>query len=146
MRGSVRSMSDDAQRVLCERMKTVALGIAKAYGVESEFSLSGTAPTLYNHPDLSKNAASHLRAFFGEERVLFSSDFSGSVGQKRSGGSEDFAHFSHRVPSLLIAVCAGDSREGYLRPLHHPSVLFDERALEYGAKVYELLALCEIGY
>ena len=72
--------------------------------------------------------------------MLSTTSLEGSDGQKKSGGSEDFAHFSHRVPSLLVAICAGDSREGFIHPLHHPKVLFDEKALPVGSLVYELLA------
>jgi hippurate hydrolase len=52
------------------------------------------------------------------------------------GGSEDFATISHRVPSLLLGIAAGRADEGYSYPLHHPRVVFDERALVHGALAY----------
>ena len=139
--GTVRSISDKAQEILCERMTEVSQKIAVAYGVSSDVSFLGYAPTLYNDPKLSVEVEGKLTAFLGKERVVSTRELEGGDGQKRNGGSEDFAHFSHLVPSLLIAICAGDSREGYCYPLHHPCVRFDERALFVGAKVYELLAL-----
>ena len=144
MRGTVRSMSDMAQEKLIEKMKEAAMHISRAYGVTSEFSVEGYAPTLKNDADLSRCAHFYLKKFFSPTRVKFSSDICFSEGGKRIGGSEDFAHFSHIVPSLLIALAAGDSREGYTYPLHHPKVRFDENALMIGASIYEALAMFDI--
>ncbi len=144
MRGTVRTMSDEAQEKLIRKMKEVAMYISHAYGVTSAFSVEGYAPTLKNDADLSLRVHSYLKKCFSPTRVKFSSDIYQGEGAKRSGGSEDFAHFSHIVPSLLIALAAGDSRKGYTYPLHHPKVRFDEKALMIGASLYEALAMFAI--
>ena len=143
LEGTIRSMSDDTQATLCERAKALTEQIAHAYGVAPEFQITGGAPTLSNAMRLSKEVAASLTACLGEGCVLRGEALS-REGQRVVGGSEDFAHFSRRVPSLFIGIAAGDSREGYTHPLHHPEVRFDERSLEIGAHTLELLALFEL--
>ncbi len=140
MSGTIRAMSDSAENRLSERMKEMTENISHAFGVKGELHFLGSAPTLYNDPNLSKEVYSLLCSVLDSSQILYASDLYGEDGQKKNGGSEDFAHFSHLVPSLLLAICAGDSREGYVHPLHHPKTCFDERALMYGARVYEALA------
>ena len=137
--GTVRSYNDDTQRMLREQMATSTQQIGRAYGTEADLSFLGGAPTLKNDGDLASAAAHALRKIF-PCGVLYADELSGSEVQRKSGGSEDFASFSHRIPSLLVGICAGDSREGYCYPLHHPKVRFDERALPIGALAYCALA------
>ena len=59
----------------------------------------------------------------------------------KSGGSEDFAYISHQVPSLMIALAAGNSEEGYIYPQHHPKVNFDEAVLPVGCAVFTYNAI-----
>jgi hippurate hydrolase len=144
MLGTVRTRSDDTQKTLMDALSETAQDIAVAYGVRCEFSVLGNAPTLCNDSALADLSLSHLKRMFAPDCVLRASEIYGGETQKQNGGSEDFANFSHLVPSLLIGICAGDSRGGYTFPLHHPSVRFDEDALYIGAKVYETLATLPI--
>lgn len=64
----------------------------------------------------------------------------GEVG-KTSGGSEDFAYISREVPSVMVALAAGDKGKGYNYPLHHPKARFDESALPVGAALLTAFAL-----
>ena len=59
----------------------------------------------------------------------------------RSSGSEDFAYVSHEVPSIMIALAAGEPEKGYAYPLHHPKVTFDESVLPIGSAVYANAAM-----
>ena len=64
-------------------------------------------------------------------------------GQKssKSAGSEDFAYVSHEVPSVMLALAAGQPEKGYIYPQHHPMVKFDENALADGSAVYSYVAM-----
>lgn len=55
--------------------------------------------------------------------------------------SEDFALFAEQIPSVMLALAAGEAARGYQHPLHHPAVLFDEDALPHGAALYAMGAL-----
>ena len=58
----------------------------------------------------------------------------------KSAGSEDFAYISQEVPSVMIALAAGEPAKGYKYPQHHPMVKFDEAALASGSAVYAYAA------
>ena len=59
----------------------------------------------------------------------------------KSAGSEDFAYVSQEVPSIMIALAAGQPEKGYSYPQHHPKVKFDEEALTYGTIIYAYTAI-----
>ena len=80
-----------------------------------------------------------LKELLGQDRVLLADELGGDA--KKSSGSEDFANVSHAVPSLMIALTAGNPSEGYAFPAHHPRAAFDEAALPAGAAVYAFLAM-----
>lgn len=58
-----------------------------------------------------------------------------------SGGSEDFAYVSHQVPSIMVALAAGQPQTGCSYPLHHPKAVFDEDALCTGSALYAYTAI-----
>ena len=72
------------------------------------------------------------------EKVFSSAEMGNS---EEKGGSEDFAYISRAVPSVMLALSAGDSKEGYAYPLHHPKVRFDEGVLYIGSALYAAVAL-----
>lgn len=59
----------------------------------------------------------------------------------RSAGSEDFAYVSREVPSVMLALAAGQPKKGYRYPQHHPMVKFDPAALPFGSAVYAYTAM-----
>ena len=69
------------------------------------------------------------------------SAMAGSGGGSKTAGSEDFAYVSQEVPSLMLALAAGQPEKGYCYPQHHPKVKFDEEALPTGSAVYAYAAM-----
>ena len=65
----------------------------------------------------------------------------GGQGASKSAGSEDFSYVSQQVPSVMLALAAGQPDQGYAYPQHHPKVRFDESALPSGAAAYAYAAL-----
>lgn len=139
LRGSLRAFDDETHQYLIQRVEEIAGGTATLFHGSAKTQMLGGAPTLVNDGALSDMALSALRKMLGEERVLLSSELGGDA--KKSSGSEDFAHVSHAVPSLMVALAAGCPQEGYGYPAHHPMVKFDEAALPIGAATYAQLAL-----
>ena len=80
-----------------------------------------------------------LKKLLGDDRAMLSSELGGDT--RKSSGSEDFAHASHVVPSLMVALAAGQPQSGHEYPAHHPKTLFDENVLPIGAAVYAMLAM-----
>ena len=94
-------------------------------------------PSLLIDDEVSKKLESATRKALGSERVI---DFE-DLPKGGLGGSEDFAYISHEVPSIMLAIAAGEPAKGYEYPLHHPKVMFDDNALTIGSAVYAYTAL-----
>ena len=85
---------------------------------------------------MSNLAARCLKQTFGDDLAKTTLELN-PKGGPTAGGSEDFAYISQQVPSVMAAICAGNSEH----PLHHPQVIFDEHALPYGAAAYASVAV-----
>lgn len=143
LRGSLRAFDDEAHQYLIRRVEEIAAGTASLFHGSAQTQMLGSAPTLLNDGKLSGVAVSALKELLGAERVLLSSELGGDT--RKSSGSEDFAHVSHAVPSLMVALAAGRPKDGYAFPAHHPKAKFDENVLTVGAAVYAELALEALG-
>ena len=97
----------------------------------------GGCPSLLNDEKLSALALQTAKELL--DQGVFSSGEMGNSEEK--GGSEDFAYISREVPSVMLALSAGNSKDGYKYPLHHPKVKFDENALCIGSALYAAVAL-----
>ena len=107
------------------------LALAEESPRETSLCFDGDCPPLLNDGGL----LSVVQRMLDGERIP-------SVSLPPVGAAaEDFAHVSHRVPSLMLALAAGEATRGYERPLHHPAVLFDEDSLSHGASLYAMSAL-----
>ena len=139
LRGSLRAFDDETQHYLIRRVKEIAGGTAELFRGSAEVQMLGGAPTLMNDEKLSGLAAAALKKLLGDDRAMLSSELGGDT--RKSSGSEDFAHVSHVVPSLMVALAAGQPQSGHEYPAHHPKTLFDENVLPIGAAVYAMLAM-----
>ena len=128
LKGSMRAFDEDVRNHMKKRLTEIADNVARAFRTESVVVYTSGAPTLINDKELSEKTALWLKEALGEELVIRSQDMPGQSG----GGSEDFAYVSHEVPSIMVALAAGDVREGYESPLHHPKMRLDTNALAYG--------------
>ena len=104
--------------------------IAKAFRARARLSFTSGCPALSNDEKMCAFAEKEIKNQLGEELVISSSQFGESA--KRMGGSEDFAYIAREVPSVMLALCAGETEKGFSEPLHHPKVRFDETALVNG--------------
>ena len=139
LRGSLRAIDDETHQYLIQRAEEIAQGTAALFHGCAEMQMLGGAPTLVNDEKLSRQALTALKELLGQDAVLLSSELGGDA--KKSSGSEDFANVSRTVPSLMVALAAGEPTQGYDFPAHHPKTRFDEAVLPVGAAVYAQMAL-----
>lgn len=118
-----------------QRICEISTGIANVFRTSAEVKFTSECPTLINNAGLADDIHLYLSELLGS-KAIDASDMGDS-----SSGSEDFAYISHKVPSVMIALAAGDCRCGYTHPLHHPGVRFDESALPTGAAIYAYTAM-----
>lgn len=142
MGGTIRTYDEKTRAYLKERMTAIAQSIAEAFRASAEVSFGSGCPTLVNNKDLSEKVTGYLKDLLGANRAFTTAELSGGK-PARGGGSEDFAYVSHEVPSLMLALAAGEPSKGYPYPQHHPKVKFDESVLSTGAAVF---VDCAINY
>ena len=140
MGGTIRTYDEKTRTYLKERMTAIAQSVAEAFRASADVSFGSGCPTLINDKALSEKVTGYLKDLLGANRAFTTAELSGGK-PARGGGSEDFAYVSHEVPSLMLALAAGEPSEGYVYPQHHPKVKFDESVLSTGAAVFVDCAL-----
>lgn len=144
--GSMRTFDENTRTLLKKRMTEIAEGTAAIYGAKAVVAFGSGCPTLVNDKALAERTEQYAKELLGEKKALSvarlaaqSAGTSGSGG--KSTGSEDFAYVSQQVPSIMVALAAGQPKTGCSYPLHHPKAVFDEDALCTGSALYAYTAI-----
>lgn len=137
LKGSMRAFDEDVRNLMKKRLTEITENVARAFRADAVVSYTSGAPTLVNDKELSEKTGIWLKETLGEDMVIRSQDMPG----QSSGGSEDFAYVSHEVPSIMVALAAGDLKDGYKYPLHHPKMRLDTNALAYGTAALAEVAM-----
>lgn len=122
LRGSLRCYDEDFRQYLKMRVEEISQSTAAGFRASAAVSFPSGCPTLKNDEALRNQLLSVLEHTLGKTGVFAVNS------QSTTAGSEDFAVVSHTVPSVMLALAAGDPGV----PLHHPKIVFDEAALPYG--------------
>lgn len=133
LEGTLRAYDEEIRRHIKKRISEITQGIANTFRGKGTADFGNGCPPLKNDGELSKGIEKYLTDAFGEDWVLNTEKMGGRT--NKSGGSEDFSYISQEVPSLMLALAAGNSEEGYIYPQHHPKVKFDEKVLPIGSAV-----------
>ncbi len=133
LEGTLRAYDEEIRSHIKKRISEITQGIADTFRGKGTADFGNGCPPLKNDGALSKEIQEYLTEAFGEEWVISTKKIGGRT--NKSGGSEDFSYISQEVPSLMLALAAGNSDEGYLYPQHHPKVKFDEKVLPIGSAV-----------
>lgn len=144
MGGSLRTFDEEVRAFIKERMEEIVHSVAKTFRAEAEISFGSGCPTLKNDRELSHDAYRYVKELLGPKMAFSVEELNaggGSGGASKSAGSEDFAYISQRVPSVMLALAAGQPEKGYCYPQHHPMVKFDNDALDLGSAVYAYTAM-----
>ena len=134
MSGTIRTMSLEKMTWAQKRLTEIAQGIGGAYRTQVEVIYEKLLPPLIADTETADCAGKYMQELLGPGAMRVPSSTKG-------GGSEDFAHVSVKVPSVPMFLAAGNSKEGYEHPAHHPAVRFDENALPIGAAAHTYMAI-----
>ena len=119
MGGTIRTYDEETRTFIKNRMTQISQDIASAFRAKAEVIFGSGCPTLVNDEELSKSAEKYTEELLGKE-MAFSvaklSSMSGGGQSSKSAGSEDFAYVSQKVPSIMIALAAGQPENGYSYP------------------------------
>ena len=141
--GTLRTYNENVRNMLKTRMSEIATHTAAAFRGEVTVEFGSGCPSLLNHPELSACTVKYLQELNGPQIVYTAGQLRAmsKVADSKSGGSEDFAYISREIPTIMLALAAGQNDNGYRYPLHHPKVTFDEDVLPVGAAIYAYTAL-----
>lgn len=143
MSGTIRTYDEDVRSFLKTRMTDISQNIASAFRASAAVSFGSGCPCLKNDPELSSCTFTYVKELLGQKALCAGQLSAPSNGKKppKTAGSEDFAYVSQKVPSIMIALAAGNPEHGYQYPQHHPKVTFDENVLAEGSAVYAYTAM-----
>ena len=139
LKGTIRTYDEKIRAYLKQRLTEVSQGIALSFRCTATVSFGSCCPTLLNNQELSEDIMTILEELLGRNQVFSTAQLGGGKPQ-RGGGSEDFAYITQEIPSVMLALAAGEPSKGYSYPQHHPKVTFDEDVLSTGAAVFAAIA------
>jgi amidohydrolase len=136
MLGTVRALDPNDRRLLHERIRRVANGVAEGMGVTVELQLPYTTayPVTFNDPGLTEEMVPVLQRVAGVERVHL---------RKPVTGAEDFSFIAERVPGFYINLGGRPSHVAEEdAPAHHtPEFQVDDSGLGVGVRAMTAMAL-----
>lgn len=144
MGGSLRTYDGEVRDYIKTRLVEIAEGVAKTFRAEAEVTFTSGCPTLVNDKEMSLSCEKYVKELLVPGKAFSVAELnamSGGGSSSKSAGSEDFAYVSQEVPSVMLALAAGQPDKGYCYPQHHPMVKFDEEALAAGSAVYAYTAM-----
>ena len=118
LHGTVRTLTQEMSLLIQQRLRDLADGIAKSFGLSVEVNLKqGGYLPVENNPEL----ATELMAFFDKDEEVTLVDCLPAM------TGEDFGYLLHQVPGVMFWLGV-DSPYA----LHHPKMLPDEKAISFG--------------
>ncbi len=134
MLGTMRTLNDYDEKMITERIKTIATKTAEAAGATAEVIIPDQHhyPITYNNPALVAQMLPTLQATAGPENVLL---------RDAETGAEDFSFYEQKAPGIYIHL-GGLPKGGdpVTAPAHHtPDFYIEESGFALGAK-----ALCNL--
>ena len=135
MEGTFRYLDKEMGEMVIGRMNDIVTSTAKTFRGEAELIELSSVPPLTNNNELADELTGYMKDIVGERGVF--------VYEGGGMGSEDFASFSHEVPSLYIILGAGAKNENpeFGVPMHNEKVVFNEDILPTGAAIHAYSAI-----
>ncbi len=130
LEGSLRTTDENAREYIYKRVTEIATQTAQTFRGEATVEEICSAPTLKNDPKLVEEMAGYIREIHDTKKVT---EF-----EKGGMGSEDFAIFTHLVPSAYLLIGAGIMQEDEVfgKPMHNECVVFNEGILPLGTAIF----------
>lgn len=134
MLGTIRALSSADEKMMIERVKTIATKTAEAAGATAEVKipLSTHYPVTYNDPALTEKMLPTLQATAGAANVMLKPPVT---------GAEDFSFYQEKVPGLFFFLGGMPKGQDPLKTAAHhtPDFYIDESGFSLGVK-----ALCNL--
>ena len=134
MIGTIRTLDEDMQNVIHERLHAMVPQIAAAYGGTATITINKSTALTYNNEALTKMMVPTLERAVGAANVHVI---------KAITGAEDFSYFQQQVPGLFFFLGGMDPAMNPAdAPSHHtPDFVVQDEGMIHGVKVMVDLAL-----
>ena len=129
--GTLRCMEEDERKKLRPLILQTIKQTAESYGCTCEIDMKDGYPALINDASITKEARNYAIELLGEEHV---------IPLEKRMTSEDFAFYSHAIPSTFFRLGIKGSANPECQGQHTPYFLIDEAALKTGVKILSWLA------
>lgn len=133
--GTFRALNEDWRFEAHKRITSIAQGLAEAMGGSCDVLIDVGYPFLINDPETTQIARKAAEAYVGTENL---------VDLDLWMGAEDFAYYSHVVPSCFYRLGTGNEAKGTTLGVHTPKFNIDEDAIEIGIGLMAWIALAEL--
>lgn len=128
--GTIRFLFKDEvveKQILLAKFERVVKGICEAMGVGYELTYIPSNSSLLNDDRMTELARNASRETYGTSE---------NIVEYRCMAGEDFAEFTHRVPSVFYFIGTGNPQKQTQYPHHHPMFNIDEDTLAYGVEMH----------
>ncbi len=133
--GTFRAFNENWRNRALDNIQHMAVSIAEGMGGTCDVEITRGYPVLINNDALTLRARGAAARFLGEKQV---------VDLPLAMWSEDFAYYNKIVPGCFYNLGVGNTEKGWSSPLHSPTLMIDERALEIGSGLMAWLAFSEL--
>jgi hippurate hydrolase len=134
IKGTIRCYSEYDRVNTKIKINDIVSMLAKEYKVEGIIKYTNSCPSLLIDSKLNESIKNILNKYLNDYIVDVSNL------NTKGTGSEDFSYISNSVPTILLSLSAGSMAEGYLYPLHHPKVMFNDDVLKIGIFIHSIIA------
>ncbi|MBK7376420.1 MAG: amidohydrolase [Chitinophagaceae bacterium] len=121
--GTFRAMNEEWRFKAHELIKKQTIELVTAMGAEADIHIDIGYPFVLNDEALGNAARKKAEEYMGAANVEET---------ELRMGAEDFAYYSHKIPSCFFRLGAGNKAKGITSGVHTPTFNIDERAIETG--------------
>ncbi|HKO42211.1 MAG TPA: amidohydrolase [Pyrinomonadaceae bacterium] len=129
MSGTIRTLDEQMQKIVHEKIKITAEKIAESMGATAEVRVDTKTPVTYNTPELVNKMVPSLVKAVGRENVIETNWIT---------GAEDFSFYRGKAPAFFFQV--GGMPKGKnpreAAPHHTPDFYIDDSRLDVGIKAF----------
>ena len=130
---SIRATTFEMRAFLKQRVKEIAENTAKTFRGTANVEFVYGMPPMVTDLELSDKIGDYCKDIVDSKKIHIVST---------TGGTEDFAAVSEKVPTAFLKLGAGSPEKGHICTMHHPAMIVDETALPIGASLYAHCAVC----
>ena len=132
LKGTFRAMNEKFRKISHEKMKTIAAKIASKHSAKINFDIINGYPFLVNDIAFTNKNICLAKKYLGEKNV---------VELPIRMTAEDFAYYSHILPSCFYRLGIRNKDKGIIHGLHTSRFDIDEQALKIGMGMMAFLAI-----